>query len=90
MPQVNKPLPRWKKYGRRYPWVRWFGTLPLILQRGRDYEIRTNSMAQLVRQAARYRGIPVDTRTAEDEQSLYVSRSIDPNKKRRVKSANGR
>lgn len=43
-----------RKYGRRYPWDRWFARRRTTLVRGRDYDVLDHVMAAMVRQAARY------------------------------------
>jgi hypothetical protein len=41
-----------KKHGRRYPWHVWFRSSGFVLRRGVDYACRTDTMAQMVRNAA--------------------------------------
>jgi hypothetical protein len=41
-----------KKFGVRYPWEKWFRRKSFTLQKGRDYECRTYTMAQAIRNAA--------------------------------------
>lgn len=47
----KKKAPR--KHGRRYPWKDWFQSGRFKLKRGQHFDIRTDSMAQVARQAAR-------------------------------------
>ena len=63
-----------KKFGRRYPWAKWFRRKQFVLRRGIDYDCRTAAMAQLVYQASvtvRH-NVLVEVVRAEDEQSLAV------------------
>lgn len=62
-----------KKFGVRYPWDHWFKCRPLTLYKGRDYDIKTYSMAQMIRTAAKARGLTVEIKTGEDEAYLLVT-----------------
>lgn len=66
------------KFGRRYPWREWFQLSEFRLVRGRDYNGRTDTMVQQVRNAAVKLSKHVSIRTAEDGQSLAVSVSDIP------------
>lgn len=61
------------KYGRRYPWNRWFMRGRFCLRRGIDYEHHTHTMAQMIRNVASKRGLRVSIRIAPDGQSLTAS-----------------
>lgn len=41
-----------KKFGRRYPWGKWFASSRFTLTRGREYDCLSHNMAILVRVAA--------------------------------------
>ncbi len=62
-----------QKHGHRYPWELWFrrGTFPL--RRGKHYAHLTFSMAQMVRKAARTRGLRVTIRTDPDGEGMRVT-----------------
>jgi hypothetical protein len=66
--------PQSKLFGRRYPWARWFRRGVFTLVKGRDYNGRTYTMAQQVRNAAgrpQHR-LKVNIQMPLDEQSLTV------------------
>lgn len=63
-----------KKYGRRYPWDKWFGQEKFRLVLGKHYHHRTHSMAQMVRNVACARKIQVTITIAPDYQSITVTR----------------
>lgn len=63
-----------KFFGRRYPWKRWFSMPQFTLIKGRDYNGRTDTMAQQVRNAAS-RGrhnVKVSIQVPWDGESLTV------------------
>ena len=61
-----------KKYAARYAWSDWFRRVgrKVTLERGKDYQHRTYTMAQQIRRAARKHGLRVSITMAEDEESL--------------------
>lgn len=57
-----------KRFGRRYPWDRWFARRTFTLVRGRHYDCLPHGMAQMVRNAAagpKYR-LRVSVRITDD------------------------
>ena len=56
MAHVHKPR---QPYGRKYPWDRWFTKQWFRVTRGKDYEGRTDSFIQQVRNAAKARNLSV-------------------------------
>lgn len=69
-------------YGRKYPWDRWFGKRWFRVSRGKDYEGRTDTFIQQVRNAARSRNLNVRisvlrSPTAE-EITVTVGQVVEP------------
>lgn len=62
-----------KKFGRRYPWKRWFRHKTFSLRRGEHYDGRTYIMAQMVRNAATRHGLRVRVVISDDEDTLTVT-----------------
>lgn len=60
------------KYGRRYPWVKWFSKRSFRLLAGRDYDCRTYTMAQMVRNTASRLRYKVSVTVYPDESGLSV------------------
>jgi hypothetical protein len=74
MPLSTTAEPEVKLFGRRYPWARWFRRGVFTLVKGRDYNGRSYTMAQQVRNAASRPGhrLKVSVQMALDENSLTV------------------
>lgn len=79
METMNTRPTKPSKYGRRYPWLRWFGQLHFTLKKGRDYDCRTDTMANMVRQAAARHGYKVSILIADDGRSMWVAVLERPN-----------
>lgn len=63
-----------EKYGRRYPWAKWFARGSFVLRAGRDFNGRAYTMAQQVRTAAgspRFR-LSVSIVISDDSGSIAV------------------
>jgi hypothetical protein len=63
-----------RKFGTRYPWERWFAFSEFTLYRGVDFQGRADTMAQLVRQAAKRPNynVRVNISISEDQSCLTV------------------
>lgn len=67
-----------RKFGRRYPWDRWFRRPKFTLYRGLDYSCRTDSMALMARFAGWDRGKRCTIKIHEDGAALTVTVSPAP------------
>jgi hypothetical protein len=61
------------KYGRRYPWDRWFARGRFTIMQGHDFNGRLDTMAVQVRAAALARGLRVQVIIDEADASLAVA-----------------
>lgn len=63
-----------KRFGRRYPWDAWFRQTVFILEKGKHYNCKTYTMAQIVRNAAsaNRHNVRVSIRTSNDGKRLRV------------------
>ncbi len=68
----NRVMVNGKKFGRRYPWRKWFILDRFVLRRGRDYDCKTFSMAQAVYKAAARMRINIDIDIDEEDGALHV------------------
>lgn len=59
---------RYKKYGVRYPWKKWFAQGCFIIERGKDFDGLPHGMIQTARSAAKRAGLKLSIRiTTSDE-----------------------
>lgn len=61
-----------KKFGRRYPWSKWFSCESIVLVKGVDYDCTTAGMAQMVRNVARRMKVRVSLRSFDDRMVFVV------------------
>ena len=55
-----------------YPWDRWFRQGQFNLRRGKDYSVRTYSMAQQIRTYAAAKELRIHLTITEDETTIKV------------------
>lgn len=62
------------KFGRRYPWEEWFSYDKFTLRRGKDYNGRTDTMVQQIRNAGSplRHGVRVSIKVSDDGNSITV------------------
>ena len=70
------------KFGRRYPWPKWFARLPLTLCRGRDFNGRADTMAQAAYQASGRFGLLLTVSISDDGQRLRLKPGTNGGKRR--------
>lgn len=91
MAQVLEELPKSRRAGgagraAKYPYDEWLDGNPKGLVQGEDYETKTITIAQLIRMAAKSRG--VDVRTVTTDYGLAIQAvPIDPDKPKRGRKA---
>lgn len=63
-----------KKFGRRYPWSKWFTLKKFTLVRGKDYDCQSYVMAQMARNVARLKtyNVNLDIKLPDDGESLTI------------------
>jgi hypothetical protein len=52
MPPLANIAEKRERKNRRYPWERWFNQAEFVLVRGRDFDCRTDTMIQMLRNRA--------------------------------------
>ena len=62
-----------KRFGRRYPWAKWFASGCFVLRRGIDFDCMPHGMAQMIRNVASMRGLRVSVRIEEDAIHVRVT-----------------
>lgn len=62
-----------RKWGRRYPWKEWFALGNFILERGKDFNGRTDTMMTQVRQQASKMGRSVSITASDDGTFINVT-----------------
>jgi hypothetical protein len=61
------------KWGRRYPWERWFAQQRFAIARGTDYAGRTDTMIQQIRNKAGRFGIGIRIDVTDDNNAIVVT-----------------
>jgi hypothetical protein len=84
---MKAKLPKSKRFGRRYPWDRWFTATPdrpAVLVRGRDYDCMPHGMVAMIRNVAcsPSHRVRVSLRVEEDTILLSVVGKLPPKAKK--------
>ena len=75
-----------KQYGQIHPWDRWFAGGSFRALRRRDFDCRTDTFIQQVRNAARRHGMSVSIKVSDDGTAVDVTATPRPPARRRKRA----